>query len=71
MQRRDLTNPLFYEGVLCAFKARKVGEATGGWVATTVSNTATFDSDGSPLKDTAFDRDFRKACPVSEGLFKR
>ena len=65
--KADLTNPLFYEGVLCAFRARK-GKATGGWVATTVSNTASFDSDGSPLKDTAFDRDFRNACPVSDSF---
>lgn len=64
----DLTNPLFYEGVICAFRARGGGYTTGAWVATTVSNTVSFDSDGTPLNNTSFDKDFRNASPISEGF---
>lgn len=66
--KEDLTNPLFYEGVICAFRARSGGYTTGAWVATTVSNTVSFDSDGTPLANTSFDKDFRKASPVSSAF---
>jgi hypothetical protein len=62
IDQKDLSNPLFFEGVLVALKARQSTKPCGLWIATTIGLTEAFDEAGNSLKGSAFDADFRAAA---------
>ena len=68
LSKKDLANPLFYEGVLLALKARQSAKPVGVWVATTIGLTEGFDAEGGAIKGSSFDKSFRASCSVGDGF---